>query len=163
MIETNLQKVFYAHEYGKDKIFINGEWLAGEWIEEPIYKGYCSSRIENKIDEPAEYISDSKSEYTGINTEKDTIKIFQNDIVKFDDGNICFTGRVGKRHEEWGIIANRSIPLPYAHRYNFIGFWEIVRNTGDYDRMFEFMTNPTAVVPYVEVIGNIYNPELLKN
>lgn len=97
--------------------------------------------------------------YTGLDTDVKSTKIFKGDIVLFDDGDVCFIGKVDKECGAWGIVAD-YIPLDYSeacHNDNFISFWEIMCNAENPDLILD------DVVPYVEVIGNIHdNPELLE-
>ncbi len=100
-------------------------------------------------------ISETVGQYTGLDTDIKSTPIYKDDIIKFDNGNVCFIGRVDKECGAWGIVAN-NIPLD-RQSDNFISFFEIMWDLGTSDMILD------DIVPYVEVISNIHeNLELLE-
>lgn len=149
----------------------NGEWVIGYYFcmhhndgRTHIHHFIIPIDAEIPKDKPigeiqVEVIPETVGEYTGLDTDEKTTSIFKNDVIKFDDGNVCFKGRVDKECGAWGIVAD-SISLNYAgacNNDNFISFWEIMWNSNNPDFIID------DVVPHVEVIGNIHDtPELLE-
>lgn len=141
----------------------NGEWVDGYYFEReersfimtdtyPIDEEYNCTPIRIIA---VEVIPETVGQYTGLDTDIKSTPIYKDDIVKFDNGNVCFIGRVDKECGAWGIVAN-NIPLD-CRSDNFISFFEIMWDLGTSDMILD------DVVPYVEVIGNIYsNSELME-
>lgn len=134
-------------------------WVYGSLFLE---KKYCSIQFcekDNGDIDDVDVIPKTVGQYTGVVTDEESIRIYKDDIIRFNDGNVSFVGRVDKECGAWGIVAD-DIPLDYKYACqndNFISFWEIMWNANNPDLILD------DIVPYVRVIGNIHdNPELLK-
>lgn len=136
----------------------NREWIGGFY-----YSDIWGDGITEYImcdGKECEVIPETIGECTGVDTDEERKQIYEGDIIKFDNGNVCFTGRVDKACGAWGIISNDNIPLNYddaCNCDNFISFWEIIWNAESLDFVLD------NVVPYTTIIGNIHdNPELME-
>lgn len=141
----------------------------GEWVEGSLHKEYGETRKDGSrsIDyrilgmrgECDYIIPETAGQHTGL-TDKNGECIFKDDIVRFDDGQTKFKGKVTNECGAWGIATQDMIPLELKYSCkndNFISFWELMWNSDDPDCLID------GYVPYVEVIGNIHdNPELLE-
>ena len=143
----------------------NGKWVTGYYFcmhhndgRTHIHHFIIPIDAEIPKDKPigeiqVEVIPETVCQYTGLDADKKAFSIYKDDVIKFDDGNACFIGRVDKECGAWGIVVD-SIPLDYAescHNDNFISFLEIMWNSDNPDLILD------DVVPYVEVIGNIHD------
>lgn len=134
-----LFKGFHPDENGKDKVFINGEWIKGKWIY-GFVSGLLSYFTDNKSGEITkidsyymncyyDVLASTVGQYTGL-TDKNGTKIFEGDIVKHN---------------------NVAYEIAYITKYaRFAG-----RKPKTIMSIFALETS--------EVIGNIHdNPELLE-
>lgn len=138
----------------------NGEWIEGNLLTYPSGDARIAVTVSGHKN-PAIYGSlefvtpETVGQYTGLDTDIKSTPIYKDDIIKFDNGNVCFIGKVDKECGAWGIVAD-NIPLE-CQSDNFISFFEIMWDLGNSDMILD------DIVPYVEVIGNIHeNPELLE-
>ncbi len=144
-----LFKGFRPCENGKDRVFINDEWIKGEWIEgnginqQIDVAGnkhvYIALSIKSRAYPPmttvewTEVIHETVGQYTGL-TDKNGKKIFEGDIVLTNEDG---TGVVTWDDDDGMFTVNTD-----TVSLNFGNYWAC-----------EF-----------EVIGNIHdNPELIKN
>lgn len=150
-----LFKGFHKNENGKQKVFVNGEWIKGEWVEGNIIgdsvivpKGQTFEIEGNTIfgcDLTAyDVIPETVGQYTGL-TDKNGKKIFEGDIIRFDE-NLYTVQREcdtpGGYWAETGYILKHIGWSDYTSFTSTIDDWE----------------NECQIF----IIGNIHdNPELL--
>ncbi len=149
---------FHKNENGKQKVFVNGEWIKGEWVYgyPVIDTGDCSLKAEGKCFCPhdgtsiffwdddfheytdCEIVPETVGQYTGL-TDKNGTKIFEGDICrKFKSGDCVSVAWHGTMA---GYVWSKR---KENNRYIF-DFGDLFRVSDKY-----------------EVIGNIHdNPELL--
>ena len=140
---------FYPDKDGKEKVFVNGEWVKGFWVH-----GYyvLFDRKEHRI-YTGEYFGEYTTDYyivipetVGQYTElkgKNGKKIFEGDICKESIETYV------KKWENKGIIEKSygAFGLASFDKKHFLAF-----------------INASIYVRHYEVIGNIYdNPELLED
>jgi uncharacterized phage protein (TIGR01671 family) len=117
----------------------NCDWVEGDLIHLPngiaiIANGYAY------IDPP------TVGQYTGL-TDMNGKKIFEGDIVEYNDGYHYFKGVVKYELGAFGVACKYTIPLEFSQCDNFISFWDMIWNSED----------TTAQNVEVEVIGNVYD------
>lgn len=156
---------FHKNENGKQKVFVNGEWIKGEWVYgyPVIDTGDCSLKAEGKCfcphdgtsiffwdDDFHEYtdcniIPETLGQYTGL-TDKNGNKIFEGDICSF--------------------LNNHNIYLIVWNRHG----WQCKKIGGDFSLtlgcsfpLWQWDNCKENGYRTLEVIGNIHdNPELLE-
>lgn len=126
---------FHERGTGKDKIFLNGEWIQGEWVQGYLFtiweEAYILWGMTNCIPDMTEVIPETVGQYTGLK-DKNGKKIFEGDIVQ---DNIIF-GEVA-----WDDKTASFIIDDIQDGYQGYSDW----------------------IHKIEVIGNIHsNPELLE-
>ena len=144
---------FNSDANGKEKVFVNGEWIKGYWVDGNLFLpdnpktptqiciGTSTVRISYDV------IPESVGEYTGL-TDKNGKKIFEGDIVKCHDKNIgdsfiavvMFGNPNGFYNCGWQLK-----PITKTDFNVDILLWVEMEETG----------------AFIETIGNIFeNPEL---
>jgi len=131
----------------------NGEWVVSKSI---IQIDYSEIYL---LDEPRwiEVIPQTVDKYVNLDTLETSTHICEDDIIRYDNGAVCFIGQVVNLGGAWGIFTKDPIPLKRSSLYNnFISFWEIMCHLKGH-----FILD--NIVPDVEVIGNVHdNSELLE-
>ena len=140
---------FHRDETGKEKIFVNGEWVKGYWVYGvPVFEEDRCYIIQNLFIcshcylctcTKAQVIPETVGQYTGLK-DKNGKEIFEGDIVEAWSQGVKGKGKVTQRIDgSWLFYPS------YQHNIE----WELCINQyGETD---------------VVVIGNIYeNPELLE-
>ena len=164
-------KGFHRDETGKEKIFVNGEWVKGYWVYGvPVFEEDRCYIIQNLFIcshcclctcTKAHVIPETVGQYTNLK-DKNGKEIFEGNIVKF----FGMKGKITRECGAFGIGTSKQInydkletKIPYGnspafcYNDNFISLWELWWN-------YEQDDNPLYEV---EVIGNIYeNPEMLE-
>ncbi len=157
---------FHKDENGKQKVFVNGEWINGEWVYgyPVIDTGDCSLKAEGKCFCPhdgtsiffwdddfheytdCEIIPETVGQYTGL-TDKNGMKIFEGDIVQLKRFGNFYRGK---------IVFNETTA-------GFEFWYEVT--VGAYGEKATRKENLSAFIGacvYAEIIGNIHDdPELL--
>ena len=151
---TNNRKIkfrgFHRDENGKEKIFVNGEWIKGYWVYGVPASNYMITTVkavEYQKNAECAYVSfdyvtiipETVGQYTGLK-DKNGKEIFEGDIVEAWSQGVKGKGKVTQRIDgSWLFYPS------YQHNIE----WELCINQyGETD---------------VVVIGNIYeNPELLE-
>ena len=131
----------------------NGKWVEGYYVKSRYYEGGITHFIadtENEYDDydgfslRYEIDPDTVCQYTGL-TDKNGTKIFESDIVKYDDTlhKVVFENRFGNAY--FGIVINdRNVAYDRNEVWEVWSFCPLVPT----DKMF--------------VVGNIFdNPELI--
>lgn len=155
-----LFKGFHPCENGKDKVFVNGEWINGEWVKgyyviktDPLLQGVTyhfiltQEKDNAKCLEPLvtwkKVISETVGQYTGL-TDKNDKKIFEDDILQ----DHLFVGKVVYNDVLAAFIVEINDSTENWYHWSPL-------NRGDMDRK--------SKLHYTEIIGNIHdNPELLE-
>lgn len=110
----------------------NNQWVFGDLIHRPFWKSdLCLIRIENGApDFYEEYpvIPNTIGRYTGV-LDDNFKRIYEGDIVEYNDGYYYFTGKIKFENGSFGIACNRSIPLEFSNCDNFIPLWDICWNS----------------------------------
>lgn len=160
---------FHKDKNGKQKVFVNGEWIRGEWVEGNYiylhkttycFEGDTEHDKENEIHQivfeqmtdwdlpnkhlKVDVIPETVGQYTGL-TDKNGMKIFEGDIIRFDE-NLYTVQREcdtpGGYWAETGYILKHIGWSDYTSFTSTIDDWE----------------NECQIF----IIGNIHdNPELL--
>ena len=153
---------FHRDENGKEKIFVNSEWVKGYWVYGvPVFEEDRCYIIQNLFIcshcylctcTKAQVIPETVGQYTGLK-DKDGKEIFEGDIVQ----SVGIPLSDCKSIVRYGI--HKSDDMSNKYQCGNLGFYleHILRSykMGRKDIMF-FIVN-------CEVIGNIYeNPELLE-
>lgn len=125
----------------------NGEWVYGDLLQFPnktvIHSTVNGCRFAFDIDQS------TIGQYTGL-TDNNGKKIFEGDILEYNDGFYYFKKSVKYNLGSFGIDCAGKIELNFSEYDNFLGFLEMIWDSGDINQK----------VGDVEVIGNIYdNPE----
>lgn len=156
-----LFKGFHKNENGKQKVFVNGEWIKGEWVygnhlfDDVSGKHYIipfgNITESEKVGQDGccycvgfEVIPETVGQYTGL-TDKNGAKIFEGNIIRFDE-NLYTVQREcdtpGGYWAETGYILKHIGWSDYTSFTSTIDDWE----------------NECQIF----IIGNIHdNPELL--
>lgn len=144
---------FHPDENGKEKAFVNGEWINGFWVY-----GYYFEEIGSFIKERPGAVSTltylvlthTVGQYTGLK-DKNGKKIFEGDMVKCYDKNV---------DESFFAIIMFGNPNGF---YNY--GWQL-KPIGKTDFNVDILcwVDMEDTGAYIEIIGNIYeNPELLED
>lgn len=162
---------FHKDENGKQKVFVNGEWINGEWVEGNYiylhkttycFEGDTEHDKENEIHQivfeqmtdwdlpnkhlKVDVIPETVGQYTGL-TDKNGTKIFEGDIVQLKRFGNFYRGKIVFNTNTAGFE-----------------FWREV-TVGAYGEKATRKENLSAFIGacvYAEIIGNIHdNPELL--
>lgn len=154
-----LFKGFHKNENGKQKVFVNGEWIKGEWVEGNIIgdsvivpRGQTFEIEGNTIygcDLTAyEVIPETVGQYTGL-TDKNGTKIFEGDVIRCKYTN---------------AIKNEHIQTVVFYRGKFMAkFLDTCAYTELFDGSKHFDFDKSAYITEMKIIGNIHdNPELLE-
>lgn len=139
----------------KAKKIGDGEWVEGYYFAKPILEKHFIILGENQwmIDRS------TLSQYTGL-TDKNGNKIWENDIVRFKHGKVCFDDELFPwektcllNKEEYTrnyIVEFCNTPTHYGLRLRNCSIWFMVHKM-------------TILMHDAEVIGNIFdNPELME-
>ena len=139
---------FHPDENGKEKVFVNGEWINGFWFygyftrfngeEYRIYNGYAETDCGDYFPDWYSVIPETVGQYTGLR-DKNGKKIFEADVVRDNEsglfGKVIFATAEGGYDGFSGFMADDI----NDGLQNYNGFWHLV-----------------------EVAGNIFdNPELV--
>lgn len=133
-----LFKGFHPCDNGKDRVFISGELIKGEWVEGFYWKDIWGDNTEYIYYDSEDYevIPETVGQYTGL-TDKNDKKIFKGDIV-----NYIYYGSAIK-----GVIKFGEYKTPYEKGH--VGFyinWDLTKQLASF-----FKENASRI----EVIGNI--------
>lgn len=168
-----LFKGFHKNENGKQKVFVNGEWIKGEWVEGNIIgdsvivpRGQTFEIEGNTIygcDLTAyEVIPETVGQYTGL-TDKNGTKIFEGNIIRYADYDEyrCYIESLdcAERNENMDFCQMWTVDeIVYGIK---IGYPAFDLNSHDFESNGLSVLNESGQY-YYEVIGNIHdNPELL--
>ena len=147
----------------KGKRIDNGEWVEGCYYESKMSGVYILEPYIEEIEEDGliiyddfnvyEVIPETVGQYTGL-TDKNGVKIFEGDIVEYNDGYDYFKGEVTFENGAFGIGCDEIIGISNGCSDNFENLWQLFWNQ-------EVTDEP--MLYYCSVIGNIHdNPELLE-
>lgn len=129
----------------KAKRMDNGEWIQG-YLFLFWGKSYILWGMVNDSPDMIEVIPDTICQYTGL-TDKNGVKIWENDVVKYEDAEADFEGY----HDNVFVNVGKTCITPQ-------GVFFTNRQTVDMDDLWLSECSVDA-----EVIGNIFdNPELLE-
>ena len=139
---------FHPDENGKEKVFVNGEWINGFWVngyftringeEYRIYNGYAETDCGDYFPDWYSVIPETVGQYTGLR-DKNGKKIFEADVVRDNESGLF--GKVIFATAECGYDGFSGFMADDINDglQNYNGFWHLV-----------------------EVAGNIFdNPELV--
>ena len=144
---------FHRDETGKEKIFVNGEWVKGYWVYGvPVFEEDRCYIIQNLFIcdhcylctcTKAQVIPETVGQYTGLK-DKNGKEIFEGDILKTDE----FIGVVEYNDIVAASVVKINDSTDSYYHWSFLNEGDITRN---------------SQLQYTEKIGNIYeNPELLE-
>ena len=163
-----LFKGFHPCENGRDRGFINGEWINGKWVEgnhlydEMTDKHYIipfgNINESQKVGQEGccycvgfEVIPETVGQYTGV-TDKNGKKIFEGDIVKTHYANTNKTEFVEQVIFEGGSFRAKTKYTDNSSHSALL-----------YNGVPHLAIDKSAYMDSIEVIGNIHdNPELLE-
>ena len=140
----------------------NGEWVQGfymhhsnvaHYIIDIQYGGY--EDIDGGFFVPRWYAVNPNTigEYTGL-TDKNGKRIFEGDVLEYNDGYDYFKGEVVFEAGSFGMGTYETIGIPNSRCDNYISLWDLFWGQKATDEL---------EIYYCEVIGNIHNnSELLK-
>ena len=110
----------------------NNQWVFGDLIHRPFWTSdMYLIRIENStLDFYEEYpvIPNTIGRYTGV-LDDNFKRIYEGDIVEYNDGYYYFTGKIKFENGSFGIACDKSIPLEFSNCDNFIPLWDICWNS----------------------------------
>ena len=110
----------------------NNQWVFGDLIHRPFWTSdMYLIRIENDtLDFYEEYpvIPNTIGRYTGV-LDDNLKRIYEGDIVEYNDGYYYFTGKIKFENGSFGIACDKSIPLEFSNCDNFIPLWDICWNS----------------------------------
>lgn len=148
-----LFKGFHPCENGKDRVFVDGEWINGEWIEGNGINqqidvagnkhAYIALPIKSRAYPPmttvewVEVIPETVGQYTGL-TDKNGKKIFEGDILQ----DYLFVGKVVYNDVLAAFIVEINDSTKNWYHWSPL-------NKGDIDRK--------SKLQYTEVISNIHD------
>lgn len=155
---------FHQCENGKEKIFINGDWICGKWV----YGYYCCAELLDKsgyehviIETSATgksyvVIPETVGQYTGMKDKREK-ELYCGDTVRFCHD--CYVCKIIYEYGTFGLTSNKPLePFSYEDYGmcdDFVSLFEIYWNCDDENNQ----------LSDVEYMGNVFeNPEiLLKN
>ena len=142
---------FAPDENGTEKVFVNGEWIKGKWVEGDLLHdrvGIFICREDKDGYEEYKVLPETVGQYIGL-TNRNGKKIFEGDIVK-EEYEVFVSARAKEKRVKIGYVEYESNSLCcgyYAYYWNDKEKWR-----GNF-----------AIHCGCQVIGNIHNnPELLK-
>lgn len=111
----------------------NNQWVFGDLVHRTFWKqDTYSIRIENDaLDfyyEEYPIIPNTIGRYTGV-LDDNFKRIYEGDIVEYNDGYHYFTGKIKFENGSFGIACDKSIPLEFSNCDNFITLWDICWNS----------------------------------
>ena len=137
-----------------EKVWMDGSPVESNWVYGGIFQGRNISVIYgyDPIEKHCVY-SDTVGQFTGL-TDKNGKKIFEGDIVEYNDGFDHFKGEVVFENGAFGIGSYEVIGISSGCCDNFVNLWQLF-----WDQ--EVLGDPELYC--CNVIGNIHdNPELLE-
>lgn len=180
---------FYPDKDGKEKAFVNGEWVKGTWVYGDLNRSKISEVDEFSITvdffesdiydvESYNVFEDTVGQYTGLK-DKNGKKIFEGDIIKgkhnwnnwierFGDDEKIFLNQ--KIRGAYGKQIIKSEDLIFETEYYYFRNYAVeyytpncgfrARNGGQIHKI----TKYSILNRNFEIIGNIFeNPELIEN
>ena len=160
---------FHPTQAGRSAIKYNGNVIRGNWIYGFLWMGNNYAVIiphrcgidhdpENDVIKAPAYhvLQDTVAMLTGLYTETWSHKIWQDDIVRFDDGQASFIGKVVFAHGSFGIGVNDLGPMSlslrnWCHNDNFVSFHELMENQDCPER---------DIVDNLTVLGNVWENDI---
>ena len=155
---TNNRKIkfigFHRDENGKEKIFVNVEWVKGYWVYGVPASSYMITTVKAvEYQKNAEFayvsfdyatiIPETVGQYTGLK-DKNGKEIYEGDILKTDK----FIGVIEYNDIVAAFVVKINDSTDNYYHWSFLNEGDITRN---------------SQLQYTEKIGNIYeNPELLE-
>lgn len=142
----------------------NGKWIEGCLINldedsghvliVPLYHHASTMSVSRIIEYTSAYVNPKTvGQFTGL-TDKNGTKIFEGDILEYNDGYDYFKGEVVFENGAFGVGSYEVIGFSSGCCDNFADVWQLFWNQ-------EVTDEPELY--YCKLIGNIHdNPELLK-
>ena len=158
-----LFKGFHPDENGTEKVFVNGKWIKGYWIESNSIWQTKSGTYLYLLGMYRAVLPETVCQYTGLK-DKNGKGIFEGDILKFGDEcwDSCYTS-CGTEYDSWEVENYGVVGFDVeTGRYDFVKY-KFYENSVEADLHENKDLEFSDFLFENEIIGNIHsNPELLE-
>lgn len=160
---------FHPDPKGRNVIRIDGKKIIGNWIHGflwmgnnhafiiPHHVGVDHDATTNVLKAHAyNVIKETVTMFTGLYSDYYAKQIWQDDIVRFNDGKVSFIGKVVFEHGAFGIGTDDHGPLEFSLKNwcqndNYVSFHELMENQDCPD---------VDLVDNLRVLGNVWEDDI---